>query len=73
MDSLIRESPHSAVSDLGLSCLPMPHRKDARLIILCDFGAVVLVCSEGSNKPAPTQGLNQNPASGTTCIYKIWK
>ena len=24
--------PHSAVSDVGLHCLPMSHRKDARLI-----------------------------------------
>ena len=24
--------PHSAASDLGLHCLPMSHKKDARLI-----------------------------------------
>ena len=26
------QTPHSAASDLGLHCLPMSHKKDARLI-----------------------------------------
>ena len=26
------QAPHSAASDLGLHCLPMSHKKDARLI-----------------------------------------
>ena len=26
------QTPHSVVSDLGLNCLPMSHKKDARLI-----------------------------------------
>ena len=26
------QTPHSAASDLGLPCLPMSHKKDARLI-----------------------------------------
>ena len=26
------QTPHSVASDLGLHCLPMPHKKDARHI-----------------------------------------
>ena len=26
------QTPHSAVSDLGLHCLPVSHKKDARLL-----------------------------------------
>ena len=26
------QTPHNAMSDLGLHCLPMSHKKDARLI-----------------------------------------
>ena len=26
------QTPHCAASDLGLDCLPMSHKKDARLI-----------------------------------------
>ena len=26
------QTPHYAASDLGMHCLPMPHKKDARLI-----------------------------------------
>ena len=29
------QTPRSAVSDLGLLCLPMSHKKDARLIHAC--------------------------------------
>ena len=38
MDTLIRETPRSAASDLGMSFLSMPHKKDARLLSLCDIG-----------------------------------
>ena len=29
--------PHSAVSDMGLHCLPLSHKKDARLIWVKDL------------------------------------
>ena len=37
------QTPHSAVSDLGLHCLPMSHKKDARLIILVKAAALTQV------------------------------
>ena len=61
VETLIRRRV-SAASDLGLHCLPMSHKKEARLnwLNLC-----ILVCasSNASDQPAHTRSLTRAFAS----------
>ena len=49
------DPPHSAASDLGLGCLPMSHKKDARLIWvnggICVFHTMHRVKAEYGGHP----------------------
>ena len=56
------QTPRYAASDLGLHCLPIAHRKDARLKKIFGFSWAVTITGNGTNNVvyAISKGSYQN-------------